>query len=95
MLFVSLREGCALDPELTNRIHSAIRSRLSPRFLPDDIIEAPAVPRTLSGKKQEVPIKRLFLGSPPDKVINRETMANPWCVDWYIAQARARIELKM
>jgi acetoacetyl-CoA synthetase len=92
MLFVSLREDCTLDADVKNRIHIAIRSRLSPRFLPDDIIHAPAIPRTLSGKKQEVPMKRLFLGSPPEKVINRDTMANPQCVDWYIERARKHSE---
>jgi acetoacetyl-CoA synthetase len=94
MLFVSLREDSQLDADLANRIRNAIRSRLSPRFLPDDIIQAPAIPRTLSGKKQEVPMKRLFLGSPPDKVINRETMANPGCIDWYIERARSQACLR-
>jgi acetoacetyl-CoA synthetase len=92
MLFVSLREDCTLDADMTDRIHIAIRSRLSPRFLPDDIIHAPAIPRTLSGKKQEVPMKRLFLGSAPEKVINRDSMANPQCVDWYIERAREHSE---
>jgi acetoacetyl-CoA synthetase len=89
LLFVSLRENLVLNEGLVSRIQTAIRSRLSPRFLPDDIIQAPAVPRTLSGKKQEVPMKKLFLGQSADKVINRETMANPQCVDWYIALASA------
>jgi acetoacetyl-CoA synthetase len=88
---VSLREEHLLDAGLENRIHKAIRSRLSPRFLPDEIIRAPAIPRTLSGKKQEVPMKKLFLGHPAEKVINRETMANSHCVDWYIEQALARV----
>ena len=57
--------------------------------LPDEIMQAPAIPRTLSGKKQEVPMKKLFLGHPQEKVINREIMANPHCVDWYIERARA------
>ena len=94
LLFVSLRENLALDAALADRIQTAIRSRLSPRFLPDDIFQAPAVPRTLSGKKQEVPMKKLFLGQAADKVINRETMANPQCVDWYIAMASAPAQEK-
>lgn len=88
ILFIALREGYALDEGLKHRVQMTIRSRLSPRFLPDEIIPAPAIPRTLSGKKQEVPMKKLFLGHPPEQVINRETMANPHCVDWYIEQAR-------
>jgi acetoacetyl-CoA synthetase len=91
LLFVSLRAESALDEDLRDRIRAAIRTRLSPRFLPDDIIPAPAIPRTLSGKKQEVPMKKLFLGHSSDKVINRETMANPHCVDWYIEQARTHL----
>jgi acetoacetyl-CoA synthetase len=88
LLFVTLGQERELNEELTSRINAAIRSRLSPRFLPDEIIQAPAIPRTLSGKKQEVPMKKLFLGMSPDKVINREIMANPHCVEWYIELAR-------
>jgi acetoacetyl-CoA synthetase len=89
VLFVVLREGFTLDAALTARIQGAIKTALSPRFIPDDILQAPEIPRTLSGKKQEVPIKKLFLGQPIDKVVNREAMANPQCVAWYVAQAEA------
>jgi len=89
VLFVVLREGFTLDATLTARIQGAIKTALSPRFIPDDILQAPEIPRTLSGKKQEVPIKKLFLGQPIDKVVNREAMANPQCVPWYVAQAEA------
>ena len=89
VLFVVLREGFTLDAALTARIQGAIKTALSPRFIPDDILQAPEIPRTLSGKKQEVPIKKLFLGQPIDKVVNRDAMANPQCVPWYVAQAEA------
>ncbi len=88
-LFVVLRPGVALDDALTERIRAAIRVALSPRFLPDDIVAAPEVPRTLSGKKQELPIKKLLLGHELDKVVNRDAMANPACLDWYVAYAQA------
>jgi acetoacetyl-CoA synthetase len=88
-LFVVLREGCALGDALRGRIAQAIRFGVSPRFVPDAIIQAPEIPRTLSGKKQEVPIKRLFLGHAVDKVLNRDAMANPGCLGWYQAQAAA------
>jgi len=88
LLFVCVRSGTSFDDALKERINTAIRRNLSPRFLPDEIILAPEIPRTLSGKKQEVPMKRLFLGHPPEKIMNREVMANPQCVDWYLAQAR-------
>jgi acetoacetyl-CoA synthetase len=86
-LFVVLREGFMLDAALEARLAAAIRTSLSPRFVPDQILQAPEIPRTLSGKKQEVPIKKLFLGHAIEKVVNREAMANPHCLDWYVQQA--------
>ena len=86
-LFVVLRDGLSLNAGLEERIREVIRSALSPRFLPDRITQAPAIPRTLSGKKQEVPIKKLFLGRSAEDVINRAAMANPECLDWYAGQA--------
>jgi acetoacetyl-CoA synthetase len=89
MMFVVLRPGLPLDSALQGRIKEAIKQSVSPRFIPDDIVQAPEVPRTLSGKKQEVPIKKLFLGQPLERVVNRDAMANPGCLDWYVAQAQA------
>jgi acetoacetyl-CoA synthetase len=89
-LFVVLRAGSTLDDALRERIGQAIRTALSPRFVPDAIVQVPEIPRTLSGKKQELPIKKLLLGQPLEKVINREAMANPGCLDWYVAYARQR-----
>jgi len=85
LMFVVLGPGARLDAGLEGRIAGAIRSSLSPRFVPDRIIAAPAVPRTLSGKKQEVPIKRLLQGGASAKIINRDAMANPDALDWFIA----------
>lgn len=89
-LFVVLRPGLVLDDALRARIHDAIRAAVSPRFLPDEVLQAPEIPRTLSGKKQEVPVKKLLLGQPPEKVLNREAMANPDCLGWYLALAAQR-----
>ena len=89
-LFVVLREGVALDEVMRRRINEAIRVALSPRFLPDAVFQVAEIPRTLSGKKQELPIKKLLLGHPLEKVVNREAMANPGCLDWYVQFARAR-----
>ncbi|MDP2771068.1 MAG: acetoacetate--CoA ligase [Giesbergeria sp.] len=89
-LFVVLRPGLALDDALRARINGAIRTALSPRFVPDDIFAVAEVPRTLSGKKQELPIKKLLLGQPIEKVVNKDAMANPGCLDWYQAFARER-----
>lgn len=82
-LFVVLRADHVLDDALEARIRGAIRDVLSPRFVPDEIFEAPAVPRTLSGKKQELPLKKLLLGHPPAQVFNADAMANPECIAWY------------
>ena len=90
-LFVVLRPGVTLDDALRERIAGAIRTALSPRFVPDDIVPMAEIPRTLSGKKQELPIKKLLLGQPLDKVVNRDAMANPGCLDAYVAFAQARL----
>ncbi len=92
-LFVVLRPGVVLDDALRGRIHQAIKGALSPRFVPNDIFVVPEVPRTLSGKKQELPIKKLLLGQPLDKVLNREAMANPGCLAWYVQFAEQRAQL--
>ena len=89
-LFVVLRSGVNLDDALKARINTAIKTALSPRFVPNDIFQVTEVPRTLSGKKQELPIKKLLLGQPLEKVVNREAMANPACLDWYVAFAKTR-----
>jgi acetoacetyl-CoA synthetase len=90
-LFVVLREGVVLDDDLRSRLNSAIRDALSPRFVPDEIFAVAEIPRTLSGKKQELPIKKLMLGQPIDKVLNRDAMANPQCLSWYIELARRHL----
>ena len=89
-LFVVLRDGIVLDDAVRQRLANAIKTALSPRFVPNDIFQVAEIPRTLSGKKQELPIKKLLLGQPIDKVINREAMANPACLDWYVAFAQKR-----
>jgi acetoacetyl-CoA synthetase len=89
-LFVVLREGITLDDALKSRIAGAIRTALSPRFVPDEIVQVPEIPRTLTGKKQELPIKKLMLGQPIEKVVNRDAMANPGCLDFYAGFARRK-----
>ena len=93
-LFVVLRPGIALDEAMKKKLNDAIKTQLSPRFLPNDIFQVAEIPRTLSGKKQELPIKKLLLGQPIDKVVNREAMANPGCLDWYVALAAQRAEVQ-
>jgi acetoacetyl-CoA synthetase len=90
-LFVVLRPGVALDDATRAKINGAIRQALSPRFVPDEIFQVAEIPRTLSGKKQELPVKKLMLGQPLEKVVNRDAMANPGCMDWYVEMARRHL----
>ena len=87
-LFVVLRDGMTLDRAMEFKINRAIEAGLSRRFVPSEIFAVPEIPRTLSGKKQELPIKRLLLGHPLEKVINKDAMANPACLEWYLEFAR-------
>ncbi|MFM9899533.1 MAG: acetoacetate--CoA ligase [Polaromonas sp.] len=83
-LFVTLRPGLQLSDALKTRLNDAIKTALSPRFVPNAIFQVPDIPRTLSGKKQELPIKKLLLGQPLAKVVNPDAMANPACLGWYV-----------
>ena len=89
-LFVVLQTGLLLDDALRTKLVNAIKTALSPRFVPNDIFQVAEIPRTLSGKKQELPIKKLLLGQPIEKVVNKDAMANPGCLDWYVAFAEGR-----
>lgn len=89
-LFVVLREGETLDETLLAEINGRIRSAMSPRHLPSEVIVAPEVPRTLSGKKLELPVKKLLMGAAPEAALNRDAMSNPASIDWYVEFAKAR-----
>lgn len=89
-LFVVLKPGQELTEALKLKINDAIKTALSPRFLPNEILQVAEIPRTLSGKKQELPIKKLLLGQALHKVINKDAMVNPNCLDWYQHYAGAR-----
>lgn len=89
-LFVQLREGMALDEPLRARIAETLRRDCSPRHVPDAIHQVPAIPYTLTGKKMEVPIKRLLLGWPMEKVASRDSMRDPAALDWFIRYAAER-----
>jgi acetoacetyl-CoA synthetase len=86
-LFVVLREGAELDDELKKTLARAIRERCSPRHVPDEVRQVAAVPRTLSGKVTEVPVKRILMGADPTKVVSRDSLANPEALDWFVELA--------
>jgi acetoacetyl-CoA synthetase len=83
-LFVVLAEGSELDDDLRHEIARRIRTDCSPRHVPNEIHAVPAVPRTLSGKILEVPVKRILLGADPAKVVSRDSLANPQALDWFV-----------
>jgi acetoacetyl-CoA synthetase len=94
-LFVVLREGLVLDEALLKRLKAAIRDALSARHVPNEIVQAAAIPRTLSGKKMELPVKKLLLGADASKVMNRDAMANADCISWFVDYAeRLRAKTK-
>ena len=87
-LFVVLNPGLKLSEDLKEKIRGVIKNAISARFVPDEIIKIDEVPRTLSGKKLEVPVKKLLLGSDPKTVVNRDSMANPSSFEFFIDFAR-------
>ena len=89
-LFVVLREGLVLDDALTRRLRESIKTALSARHVPNDIFQVSSVPRTLSGKKMELPVKKLLLGTPADQVFKLDAMTNAESVAWFTAFAQRR-----
>jgi acetoacetyl-CoA synthetase len=83
-LFVVLRDGAALDDDLRKTLARAIRERCSPRHVPDRVRQVTAIPRTLSGKVVEVPVKRILTGADPTKVVSRDSLANPDALDYFV-----------
>jgi acetoacetyl-CoA synthetase len=88
-LYVVLRDGVALDDALVAEIRARVRSDCSPRHVPDEVVAIAAVPRTLSGKVLEVPVKRILMGVPAEQAASRESLANPEALDWFAARAAA------
>ena len=84
VLFVKLAAGIQLDQSMQQRIKLAIKTSASARMVPNDIFAVDDIPRTLTGKKLEVPLKKLLLGQDEEKIINRGIMANPGSIDWFI-----------
>ena len=92
LLFVTLRAGVGLGDALRGRLRSALRSALSPRHVPDDVVAVPAVPRNLTGKKLELPAKRILLGARLEEVASRDALADPASLDAFAELARSRRE---
>lgn len=82
-LFIVLQQGTVLDESLQTKIKNEIRTKISPRFVPDKIYEVEEIPKTISGKKLEVPIRKILLGFEPEKVANPDSLANPNSLVFY------------
>ncbi len=89
-LFVVLADGVELDAALVDRIKSTIREQASPRHVPDEIIAAPGIPHTRTGKKLEVPLKRIFQGADASCILDRNAVDAPELIDWYAAQGQRK-----
>ncbi|MFZ0385271.1 MAG: acetoacetate--CoA ligase [Solirubrobacteraceae bacterium] len=88
-LFVVMADGAQLDDSVTARLRQRLLRDCSPRHLPDQVIAIDEVPRTLSGKPLEVPVKRILMGAPPDGVVERSSLVNPDALEPFITLARA------
>ena len=82
-LFVVLADGAQVDVELRDRLRAAIRENLSPRHVPDEILLAPAIPRTLTGKKLELPVKRILQGVPVESAVALGAVSEPSALEWF------------
>jgi acetoacetyl-CoA synthetase len=90
ILFVAVTEGAELDDDLRKRIAAELRGALSPRHVPDTIESVPAIPRTLTQKKLELPVKKLLRGAKPEDVASRDALADPAALDAFVAYAETR-----
>ena len=89
-LFVTLTAGTVLDDALERTITERLRGQYTARHVPDRIIAVAAIPVTLTGKKMEVPVRRILLGAAPDEAANRNAMANPHALDAFAEYARTQ-----
>ena len=92
LLFVVPAPGATFDDELRGRIAGVLRSELSPRHVPDAIVAVPAIPRTLTAKKLELPVKQILVGTPAENVASRDALAQPDSLDAFVAYAATREE---
>jgi acetoacetyl-CoA synthetase len=90
LLFVVPADGTSLDDDLRTKIATALRSELSPRHVPDTIVSVPAIPRTLTGKKLEAPVKRILRGESSERVASRDSLLDPGALDAFVALAGER-----
>ena len=91
-LFLKLKPGAALDNGLRDRINAALRENCSPRHVPDRIYTVEQIPYTLTGKKMEIPVRKILMGWPLAKAASRDAMMNPSAIDWFVRFAQESID---
>ncbi len=91
-MFVVLADGASLEDGLVDRIRQTIREQVSPRHVPDRVFTVPELPRTLTGKTLEIPVKRLLLGAEIDRVASRDSLANPQALEWFEQSRKELLE---
>jgi acetoacetyl-CoA synthetase len=94
-MFVKLAEGRQLDDELDAIIRKSLRDRYSPRHVPDKIYQADDIPYTITGKKMEVPVRRILMDTPVEKAANRSVMRNPESLDYFARFAAEKADYSM
>jgi len=94
-MFVKLADGLTLDERITSEINNKLRKEYTPRHVPDKIIQVPAMPTTITGKKLEVPVRRLLMGVALDQAANTSAMADPAALDAFIDYARTQQDYTM
>ena len=94
-LFVKLKEGIALDEGLREQIRATLRREYSPRHVPDKIYQVDSIPFTLTGKKMEVPVRKILLGVAPERAANRDAVANPHALDYFAAYAKNQTDYSL
>jgi len=94
-LFVKLAQGVELNPALEARIRDTLRREYTPRHVPDKIYQAPGIPYTLTGKKMEVPVRRILTGVPAEQAANRSGVSDPSALDFFIAYAQRQQDYRL
>ena len=89
-LFVKTRNDVPLNNEIVDQIRTRLRHEYSPRHVPDKILQVKAIPYTLTGKKMEVPVRRILMGVPPERAANRAAVANVEALDYFIDYAQTQ-----
>jgi acetoacetyl-CoA synthetase len=94
-LFVKLKSDLTLDEPLRDKIRATLRREYSPRHVPDKIYQVESVPFTLTGKKMEVPVRKILMGVAPEKAANRDAVANPQALDYFIAYTKSQTDYSL